>query len=167
MLDKIPKNLLYLLVNLCVNYYLGDEMKTRKLIFALGLFLAGTALFAGAKKESGGGAVLIRVGTEGAYPPYNYVTEAGEPDGYDVAVVKAIIGLLPEYRAEFVPTAWDGIFVALEGGDFDLIASNIGWRQDREEKYYLSTVPYLWGGSSLVFKAGRGDIRSLRDLEGK
>jgi L-cystine transport system substrate-binding protein len=57
--------------------------------------------------------------------------------------------------------------VALEGGDFDLIASNLGWRQEREEKYYLSTVPYLWGGSNLVFKAGRSDIRSLKDLEGK
>ncbi|MDR1468870.1 MAG: transporter substrate-binding domain-containing protein [Spirochaetaceae bacterium] len=141
-------------------------MKTRKLFVVMALFLAGTALFAGAKKESGG-STLIRVGTEGAYPPYNYVTEQGEADGYDVAVVKAIIALLPEYRVEFVPTAWDGIFVALEGGDFDLIASNLGWRQEREEKYYLSTVPYLWGGSHLVFKAGRTDLRSLRDLAGK
>jgi L-cystine transport system substrate-binding protein len=141
-------------------------MKTRKFFIVLALFLAGTALFAGAKKESGG-AALLRVGTEGAYPPYNYVTEQGEADGYDVAVVKAVIELLPEYRVEFVPTAWDGIFVALEGGEFDLIASNLGWRKEREEKYYLSTVPYLWGGSNLVFKAGRGDIRSLRDLEGK
>jgi L-cystine transport system substrate-binding protein len=95
------------------------------------------------------------------------VTEQGEADGYDVAVVKAIDELLPEYRVEFVPTAWDGIFVALEGGEFDLIASNLGWRKEREEKYYLSAIPYLWGGSNLVFKAGRSDLRSLRDLEGK
>ncbi|MDR2245884.1 MAG: transporter substrate-binding domain-containing protein [Treponema sp.] len=142
-------------------------MKRRKIVAVLVLFLAAAALFAGAKKESAGIATLIRVGTEGAYPPYNYVTEQGEADGYDVAVVKAIAGLLPEYRVEFVPTAWDGIFVALEGGDFDLIASNLGWRKEREEKYYLSTVPYLWSASSLVFKAGRGDIRSLKDLEGK
>ncbi|MDR2793820.1 MAG: transporter substrate-binding domain-containing protein [Treponema sp.] len=141
-------------------------MKTRKLTIALGLFLIGVALFAGAKKEAGA-TTLIRVGTEGAYPPYNYVTEQGEADGYDVAVVKAVGGLLPEYRIEFVPIAWDGIFVALEGGEFDLIASNIGWRKEREEKYYLSTVPYLWGGSSLVFKSGRTDIHSLKDLDGK
>ncbi|MDR1468585.1 MAG: transporter substrate-binding domain-containing protein [Spirochaetaceae bacterium] len=141
-------------------------MKTRTLFIVMALFLAGTALFAGAKKESGGPA-FIKVGTEGAMPPYNYVTEQGEADGYDIAVIKAIIALLPEYRVEFVPTAWDGIFVALEGGDFDLIASFLGWRKEREEKYYLSTVSYLWTGQSLIFKEGRTDLRTLKDLEGK
>ena len=141
-------------------------MKTRNFFVVMALFLAGTALFAAAKKESGGPA-LIKVGTEGAMPPYNYVTQQGEADGYDIAVVKAIIELLPEYKVEFVPTAWDGIFVALEGGEFDLIASYLGWRKEREEKYYLSTVPYLWSGYSLVFKEGRTDIRTLKDLEGK
>ncbi|MDR1986801.1 MAG: transporter substrate-binding domain-containing protein [Treponema sp.] len=142
-------------------------MKTKNFSIVLGLFLVGTVLFAGAKKESIGSATLVRVGTEGAMPPYNYVTEQGEAEGYDMAVVKAIIDLLPEYRVEFIPTAWDGIFVALEGGEFDLIASYLGWRKEREEKYYLSTVPYLWSGYSLVFKDGRSDIRSLKDLEGK
>jgi L-cystine transport system substrate-binding protein len=84
-----------------------------------------------------------------------------------MAVVRAVDDLLSEYSFEFVPTAWDGIFVALEGGEFDLIASDIAWRKEREEKYYLSTVPYLWGGSNLIFKAGRKDIRSLADLRGK
>jgi L-cystine transport system substrate-binding protein len=133
---------------------------------ALVFLLAGVVLFAGGKKESGG-ATLVRVGTEGAMPPYNYVNAQGEAAGYDIAVVKAIIGLLPEYQVEFMPTAWDGIFVALEGGEFDLIASYLAWRQEREEKYYLSTVPYLWNGYSLVFKDGRTGIRSLKDLEGK
>ncbi|MDR2393746.1 MAG: transporter substrate-binding domain-containing protein [Treponema sp.] len=144
-------------------------MKARNFSIVLALFLVGTALFAGAKKESGGGSAptLIRVGTEGAMPPYNYVTERGEAAGYDMAVVKAIIELLPEYQVEFIPTAWDGIFVALEGGEFDLLASYLGWRKEREEKYYLSTVPYLWSGYSVVFKDGRNDIRSLKDLEGK
>jgi L-cystine transport system substrate-binding protein len=141
-------------------------MTKRKISFALVLFLAGMALFAGAKKESGG-VTLLRVGTEGAMPPYNYVNERGEADGYDVAVVKAIIDLLPEYSVEFIPTAWDGIFVALEGGEFDLIASYLAWREEREQKYYLSTVPYLWNGYSLVFKDGRTDIHSLKDMEGK
>jgi L-cystine transport system substrate-binding protein len=141
-------------------------MNKRKVSLVLVFLLVGAALFAGGKKESGG-VTLVRVGTEGAMPPYNYVNAQGEADGYDIAVVKAVIGLLPEYRVEFMPTAWDGIFVALEGGEFDLIASYLAWRQEREEKYYLSTVPYLWNGYSLVFKGGRTGIRSLKDLEGK
>jgi L-cystine transport system substrate-binding protein len=140
-------------------------MDKRKIVSALAMLLAGGALFAGAKKESGS-VTLLRIGTEGAMPPYNYVTAQGEADGYDVAVVKAVVGLLPEYSAEFIPTAWDGIFVALEGGNFDLIASYLGWRPEREERYYLSQ-PYLYVVNSLVFKAGRTDIRSLKDMEGK
>ncbi|MDR1211789.1 MAG: transporter substrate-binding domain-containing protein [Spirochaetaceae bacterium] len=118
-------------------------------------------------RQDTGGSRTIRVGTEGAYPPYNYVTEAGEADGYDVAVVRAVGELIPELEFEFIPTAWDGIFVALEGGAFNLIASDLAWRPEREEKYYLSTVPYLWGGTQIVYKAGRRDIRSLADLNGK
>jgi L-cystine transport system substrate-binding protein len=120
-----------------------------------------------AKDKKGGGVPVVLVGTEGAYPPYNFVTKKGESDGYDVAVVKAIDALIPEITVKFVPTAWDGIFVALEGGEFNLIASNLGWRQEREDKYYLSTVPYLWGVSDIVYKTGRKDINSLTDLAGK
>ncbi|MHB9295283.1 L-cystine transport system substrate-binding protein [Pillotina sp. SPG140] len=144
----------------------------KKGIFTVLLLLAGTGLLfarGGAdKKAAVPGITVIKVGTEGAYPPYNYVTSSGEADGYDVAVIRAVDELLPEYTFEFVPTAWDGIFVALEGGVFDLIASNLGWRQEREDKYYLSKVPYLWSNQSrIVFKAGRQDINSLTDLQGK
>ncbi|MDR1257018.1 MAG: transporter substrate-binding domain-containing protein [Spirochaetaceae bacterium] len=142
-------------------------MDKKRIAAALALFLAGAAVFAGAKKENPAGVTLLRIGTEGAMPPYNFVNEKGEADGYDVALVKAIVDLLPEYRAEFVPTAWDGIFVALEGGEFDLLASYLAWRPEREEKYYLSKLPYMWYSYSVVFKKGRGDIRSLKDLEGK
>jgi L-cystine transport system substrate-binding protein len=142
-------------------------MKKSFVVAAL-LILAASLVFAGGSKETpASGATLVKVGTEGAYPPYNFVTPSGEADGYDVAVVRAADELIPEYRFDFVPTAWDGIFVALEGGDFDLIASDLAWRPEREEKYHLSKVPYLWGGSEIIFKAGRTDIHSLADLEGK
>jgi L-cystine transport system substrate-binding protein len=139
----------------------------RFVLFAL-LLLAVTLVFAGGRNDAGQSQrTVIRVGTEGAYPPYNYVDSSRNVDGYDIAVIRAIGELLPEYQFEFVPTAWDGIFTALEGGSFDLISSNIAWRQEREERYYLSIVPYLWGSSQLVYKAGRTDIRSLQDLNGK
>jgi len=140
----------------------------RLVLFTLLLLTAGALIFAGGSSAAGQTQkTIVRVGTEGAYPPYNFVDASGTVDGYDVAVVRAIGELLPDYQFEFIPTAWEGIFTALEGGSFDLISSNIGWRAEREEKYYLSTVPYLWGGSQLVYKAGRADIRSLRDLNGK
>ncbi|GHV67310.1 amino acid ABC transporter substrate-binding protein [Spirochaetia bacterium] len=133
------------------------------------LIFTGVLVFAGGSKaaKSASGVTALRVGTEGAFPPYNFVDASGRADGYDVAVVRAVGDLLPEYSFDFVPTAWDGIFVALEAGEFDLIASDISWRQERDEKYYLSTVPYNWGGTDIIFKADRRDIKSLADLKGK
>jgi L-cystine transport system substrate-binding protein len=77
----------------------------KKKFFAVGLILLGALVFAGGSKDKSG-VTLVKVGTEGAYPPYNYVTETGEADGYDVAVVRAVDELIPEYRFEFIPTAW-------------------------------------------------------------
>jgi L-cystine transport system substrate-binding protein len=143
----------------------------KKVLVGVLLVFLAAQVFAGGKKDSGSaqpGVKVIRVGTEGAYPPYNYVDKDGKSDGYDIAVVRAVDELLPQYSFEFVPTAWDGIFVALEAGEFDLIASNLGWRQERADKYWLSEVPYLWGtGTTIVFKEGRNDIRSVEDLNGK
>jgi L-cystine transport system substrate-binding protein len=110
---------------------------------------------------------VVLVGTEAAYPPFNYTTEAGEIDGYDIAVIRALDELIPEVTFEFEPTAWDSIFVALESGKFDLIANQINKNPAREEKYQFSELPYSFAGNSIIFKAGRTDIKSIADLHGK
>ncbi len=110
---------------------------------------------------------VIKVGTEAAYPPFNYTTETGDVDGYDVAVIRAIDELIPELIFEFVPTAWDSIFVALESGKFDMIANQINKNPAREEKYQFSELPYSFAGNSIIFKAGRTDLSSVADLHGK
>lgn len=138
------------------------------LILLLALTIPAAILVAGgAKEKTSTDVTVVRIGTEGAYPPYNYVRADGVVDGYDIAVARAVDELIPELSFEYVPTAWEGIFVALEGGDFDAIASNLGKNAQREAKYLFSKVPYLWGASQIVFKAGRTDIHSLADLAGK
>ncbi|MFN6979779.1 MAG: transporter substrate-binding domain-containing protein, partial [Gemmobacter sp.] len=42
------------------------------------LLAAALALAAGA-----GSAQTVRLGTEGAYPPFNFINEAGQIDGYE------------------------------------------------------------------------------------
>ncbi|BBN97654.1 transporter substrate-binding domain-containing protein [Sporolactobacillus terrae] len=109
----------------------------------------------------------VNVGTEGAYPPYNYVDANGKADGYDIAVMRAIDKKVPSLKFKYVPTAWDSIFVALESGKFDIIASDLGKNPEREKKYLFSKEPYLYGSSQIIYKAGRTDIKSLKDLYGK
>ncbi|MCI1858538.1 MAG: transporter substrate-binding domain-containing protein [Sporolactobacillus sp.] len=109
----------------------------------------------------------VNVGTEGAYPPYNYVDKNGKADGYDIAVMRAVDKKVPALKFKYIPTAWDSIFVALESGKFDIIASDLGKNAEREKKYLFSVQPYLYGNSQIIYKAGRTDIKSLKDLYGK
>ena len=131
------------------------------LVAALALLLSLTATAFATEPK------VVKVGTEAAYPPFNYTTETGDVDGYDVAVIRAIDELIPELTFEFVPTAWDSIFVALESGKFDLIANQINKNPAREEKYQFSELPYSYAGNSIIFKAGRTDIKGIADLHGK
>ena len=109
---------------------------------------------------------MLRVGTEGTYPPFSYHDSAtGELVGYDVEVAKEVaekMGL----RVEFVETPWDSIFAALESNRFDVVANQVTITDERKAKYDLST-PYAIGEGVIVTRADDNSITSLADLEGK
>lgn len=140
-------------------------MKKIGLILILAASLSTFAF--GAKKAKAAKEKVVIVGTEGAYPPYNFVNKKGEADGYDIDVIKAIDERIPGITFKFEPTAWDGIFVALESGKFDIIASQISWNAEREKKYLFPKEPYFYGFSVIAFKKGRTDIKNTKDLWGK
>ena len=95
---------------------------------------------------------LIQLEQKGAYPPFNLVNEKGEPDGYDIAVMKAIDDLNPDVEFKYEATGWDGIFTALESGRIDVIASQCGKNEEREQKYLFPDIPYTETQAAIVFK---------------
>jgi L-cystine transport system substrate-binding protein len=149
----------------------GRKMKKKLvaslLAFVLLLTVAACGNSAASDKKKAVKVTTVNVGTEGAYPPYNYVKSNGQADGYDIAVMRAVDKKVPSLKFKYVPTAWDSIFVALESGKFDIIASDLGKNPEREAKYLFSKQPYLYGNSQIIYKAGRTDIKSLKDLFGK
>ena len=110
---------------------------------------------------------VYTIATEGAMPPYNFIGADGQPDGYDVAVAKAVDALLPDVEFKFIAVEWTSIFAGLEAGRYDLIVSFLGRNAEREKKYLYGDVPYNWNISALAFAKGRTDIHSLNDLIGK
>jgi L-cystine transport system substrate-binding protein len=109
----------------------------------------------------------VVVGTEGAYAPFNYVDKDGNADGFDVAVMRAVDELLPDLEFVFEPTEWSSIFIALESGRYDIIASNLNKNAEREVKYLFSELPYTYSTNVIAFKGGRTDIKSIGDLHEK
>ncbi len=87
------------------------------------------------------GAVL-KVGSDTTYPPFESVDEAsGEIIGFDVDVANAICEKI-NCTVEFNTTAWDGLFAALEAGEFDLAISGISITEERDQTFDF-TDPYL------------------------
>ncbi len=111
--------------------------------------------------------VTYRVATEGAYAPFNYVDEDGKPDGYDIAVAKAVDELIPEVQFEYQAVEWSSIFAGLEAEKYDLIVSQAAKTPEREEKYLFGDTAYTWGIGAIAYKSGRTDIKSMDDLAGK
>ena len=74
----------------------------------------------------------IRVGTEGAYEPWNYVDANGNLAGLDIDVMNELCkraGL----ECTFVQTAWDTIIPNLNAGNYDVIAAGMSITDERKE----------------------------------
>jgi polar amino acid transport system substrate-binding protein len=99
-----------------------------------------------AKQLTGG---TLKVGAEIGYPPMEYLADDGTTYiGFDIDVAKAIAEVL-DVEVEFTNTAWDGIFAALEKGEFDCIMSAVSITPERQEKYIL-TEPYVSNRQQIV-----------------
>ena len=66
----------------------------------------------------------IIVGTDGAYPPFNYHDESGKLTGYDIEVTRAIADKLG-VKVDFQETLWDGMLAGLKSGRFDAVANQV------------------------------------------
>lgn len=97
------------------------------------------------------GGALLKVGSDTTYPPMETVDPAtGEIVGFDVDVVNAICERI-NCKAEFVTTAWDGIFGALQQGDFDLVASGVSITEERKQTMDF-TEPYIIVSQAIMLR---------------
>ena len=106
---------------------------------------------------------VIRVGTEGTYPPFSY--RDGELKGYDIEVMNAVAEELG-WDIQYVESPWDAIFPALDAGRIDTVANQVTVTAEREESYVFSE-PYTYSRGVIVTRSDDDSITTLEDLEGK
>ena len=100
---------------------------------------------------------VLKVGTDATYPPMETVDEGtGEIVGFDVDMLNAVcerINCVPQ----FVNTAWDGIFAALQQGEFDLVVSGVSITAERDETMDFSE-PYLVVSQAILVRVEDAEL---------
>jgi ABC-type amino acid transport substrate-binding protein len=107
----------------------------------------------------------VKVGTDGAYPPFNYVNDEGKLTGLEIEILDEIskrTGLNIEVEA----MAWDGIFGQMDSNKIDSVACCIFPSKERLEKYIFSRE-YIYDENRFIVRKGdESKIKTFDDLEG-
>lgn len=99
---------------------------------------------------------VVRVGTNAEYQPMEFVDEKGNITGFDYDIVNAI-AKQAGFKAEWTNAKWDGIFVALANGEFDIVASSVTITDERKKTIDFSD-PYFNAGQVIAVKADNTTI---------
>lgn len=102
------------------------------------LILTATAL---ALTTGMGWAETIRMGTEGAYPPYNLIDDNGEVGGFERELGDELCKRA-ELDCTWVTNDWDTIIPNLVSGNYDTIIAAMSINDERKEVIAF-TDPYL------------------------
>lgn len=106
----------------------------------------------------------IIVGTEGTYPPFTFHDESNKLTGFDVELAEEVAKRMG-VKVTFKETQWDSLFAGLDAKRFDMIANQVGIREDRQKKYDFSD-PYITSSAALVIPKDKDKPASFEDVKG-
>ena len=75
---------------------------------------------------------VVRMGTEGAYPPWNFINDAGDIDGFERELGDELCKRA-ELNCEWVTNEWDSIIPNLVSGNYDVIIAGMSITDERDE----------------------------------
>lgn len=98
-----------------------------------------------------------------SYVPYDYINEKGESDGFEVAVLKAVDALLPEYAFSYVGTSDDDLLIGIETGKYSL-GTKGAWETAERKQKFIYPVNYI-GASVIGITYRTADAAVIKDIE--
>ncbi len=136
-------------------------MKNLKKILAVVLVLCMLFCFAGcgAKDDN-----TLTMGTNAAFPPYEYVDDDGNIVGIDAEIAAAIAEKLG-MELDIKDMEFDSLITACAGGLVDVVLAGMTVTEERKESVNFSDS-YATGIQVIIVKDG-SSIAAYEDLEGK
>ncbi len=107
----------------------------------------------------------IRIGVEGAYPPFSSVTASGELQGFDIEIARALCDEIGA-ECELIQQDWDGIIPALLARKYDAIIASMSITEERKKKVAF-TKKYYSTPAKFAQAKGAGNEISSEGLNGK
>ena len=101
-------------------------------------------------------AEAIRMGTEGAYPPYNFINDNGEVDGFEREVGDKLCEIA-KLDCTWVTNDWDSIIPNLVSGNYDTIIAGMSITPERDEVIDFTQEYFPPDPSAYVALAGADD----------
>ena len=136
-------------------------MKKLKIVALLLSLVVIVITFAGC---SGNGKVLV-VGTNAEFPPFEFINDGGEPDGFDMALIKEA-AKLAEIEIKVENMEFKSLIAAVETGKINIIASGMTVTEERKKQLDF-TDPYYTAVQKIVLRKGDEAIKGAEDLKGK
>lgn len=102
---------------------------------------------------------VVRLGTEGAYPPFNFINDKGEVDGFEREFGDELCkraGL----TCEWTTNEWDSIIPNLQSGNYDVIIAGMSIIPEREEIIDFSQNYYPPSPSSYMATSADADVKT-------
>ncbi len=107
----------------------------------------------------------VRIGVEGAYPPFSWVDPDGTLKGFDIDIALALCKQM-NADCELVQQDWDGIIPALLARKYDAIIASMSITEERKKKVAFSNK-YYTTPAKFVRKKGSGIEINKASLKGK
>ncbi|MCR5762903.1 MAG: transporter substrate-binding domain-containing protein [Treponema sp.] len=103
--------------------------------------------------------------------PYDYLDEKGNADGFEIAVLKAVDSLLPQYEFRFHGVADEELLIGIETGKYQVGTKGAWITEERKKKFIIPKEPVGASVIGLAFRSSDSDkihdIDSFAEYSGK
>jgi octopine/nopaline transport system substrate-binding protein len=105
-------------------------------------------------------APVLKIATEGAYAPWNFIKPGGQLDGFEIDLAHELCARI-KAKCEVVAQDWDGLIPSLNAGKFDAIMAGMSITEKRQQVIGFSR-PYAAPLNGLLVM-GDGPLAALPD----
>ncbi len=103
--------------------------------------------------------------------PYDFLDEKGKADGFEIAVLKAVDELLPEYEFKFHGVSDEELLIGTESGKYQVGTKGAWITDERKKKFLIPSNPLAASVIGIAFRAENKneitDLESFASYSGK